>query len=103
MQVTPVHYLFRPDDDAMVRHFATIAGATELPVLIYNVVPWSYLSPQLLTRIIDDVEGVVGVKQSAGDVKLLADLVVMVGGRSRILSAVDALLYPSFVLVPPGQ
>jgi hypothetical protein len=23
---------------------------------IYNVVPWSYLSPQLLTRIIDDVE-----------------------------------------------
>ena len=22
LQVTPVHYLFRPDDDAMVRHFA---------------------------------------------------------------------------------
>lgn len=65
-QVTPVLYLFRPDDDVMVKHFAEIADATELPVMIYDVVPWTYLSPQLLTRIIDEV---IGVKQSAGDVK----------------------------------
>ena len=102
LQVTPVHYLFRPDDDAMVRHFAEIAEATELPVIIYNVVPWTYLSPQLLTRIIDEVPGVIGVKQSAGDLKLLADLLVMAGDRARILSAVDALLYPSFALGSAG-
>ena len=81
LQVTPVHYLFRPDDDAMVRHFAETADATELPVMIYNVVPWTYLSPQLLTRIIDEVPGVIGVKQSAGDVKLLADLLLTAGDR----------------------
>ncbi len=102
LQVTPVHYLFRPDDASMVRHFAEIAAATELPVLIYNVVPWTYLSPQLLTRIIDEVDGVIGVKQSAGDMKLLADLLIMAGDRSRILSAVDALLYPSFSLGAVG-
>ena len=28
LQVTPVHYLFRPDDDAMQRFFAEIAGET---------------------------------------------------------------------------
>ena len=27
LQVTPVHYLFRPNDDMMVRHFETIAEA----------------------------------------------------------------------------
>src|SRR5436309_14013696 len=43
LQVTPVHYLFRPDDVAMQRHFAAIADSTGLPVLIYNVVPWAYL------------------------------------------------------------
>lgn len=102
LQVTPVHYLFRPDDDAMVRHFAEIAVATELPVMIYNVVPWTYLSPELLTRIIDEVPGVIGVKQSAGDMKLLADLLILAGDRSRIMSAVDALLYPSFVLGAVG-
>ena len=88
LQVTPVHYLFRPDDDAMVRHFAETADATELPVMIYNVVPWTYLSPQLLTRIIDEVPGVIGVKQSAGDVKLLADLLLTAGDRFAAPSAI---------------
>jgi 4-hydroxy-tetrahydrodipicolinate synthase len=102
LQVTPVHYLFRPDDDAMVKHFADIAAATELPIVIYNVVPWTYLSPALLTRIIDEVPGVIGVKQSAGDMKLLADLLIMAGDRARIMTAVDALLYPSFALGSVG-
>jgi 4-hydroxy-tetrahydrodipicolinate synthase len=102
LQVTPVHYLFRPDDDAMVRHFETLAARTGLPIIIYNVVPWTYLSPQLLARIIDAVPGVIGVKQSAGDMKLLADLLLRVGDRSRIMSAVDALLYPSFTLGAHG-
>ena len=102
LQVTPVHYLFRPDDDAMVRHFAALARGTGLPIIIYNVVPWTYLSPQLLARILTSVEGVIGVKQSAGDMKLLAYLLLLVGGRAHIMTAVDALLYPSFVLGAHG-
>ena len=102
LQVTPVHYLFRPDDDAMVKHFDTLARGTGLPIIIYNVVPWTYLSPQLLARIIASVPGVIGVKQSAGDMKLLADLLLLVGNGARIMTAVDALLYPSFVLGAHG-
>ncbi len=102
LQVTPPHYLFRPDDDAMLKHFEALAKGTGLPVMIYNVVPWCYLSPQLLTRIIDNVEGVIGVKQSAGDMKMLADLLVLLGNRGRIMSAVDALMYPSFSLGAHG-
>ena len=102
LQVTPPHYLFRPDDDAMLAHFEALAKGTGLPIMIYNVVPWCYLSPQLLTRIIDNVEGVIGVKQSAGDMKMLADLIVLLGNRGRIMSAVDALMYPSFILGSHG-
>jgi len=102
LQVTPVHYLFRPDDDAMVKHFDTLASRTGLPIIIYNVVPWTYLSPALLARIIAAVPGVVGVKQSAGDMKLLADLLLLVKDGARIMTAVDALLYPSFVLGAHG-
>jgi 4-hydroxy-tetrahydrodipicolinate synthase len=102
LQVTPVHYLFRPDDDAMVRHFEALARGTGLPIVIYNVVPWTYLSPRLLARILTSVEGVIGVKQSAGDMKLLADLLLLVGNRARIMTAVDALLYPSFTLGAHG-
>lgn len=102
LQVTPVHYLFRPHDDAMVSFFGDIVEQTELPVMIYNVVPWTYLSPKLLTRIITSVDGVIGVKQSAGDMKMLADLLIDLGDRGRIMTAVDALLYPSFSLGAVG-
>ena len=107
LQVTPVHYVFRPDDESMVKHFAAIAEGSGIPVIIYNVVPWSYLLPPLLARILREVDGVIGVKQSASDMKALADLLLLVeeggmSGRVRILSAVDALLYPSFQLGSDG-
>ena len=103
LQVTPPHYLFRPDDDAMVTHFREIYTACEVPVLIYNVVPWCYLSPDLLLRIMDEVPGVVGVKQSAGDMKLFADLMRRAKPENLIFSAVDALLYPSYQLGARGS
>ena len=62
LQITPVHYLFRPDDDAMLEFYRAAAEQTGLPVIIYNVVPWSYLAPDLLCRILREVPGVIGVK-----------------------------------------
>lgn len=102
LQVTPVHYLFRPDDDAMVEHFRTIAGETGQKIIIYNVVPWTYLSPALLLRIMDEVTEVIGVKQSAGDLKLFADLILDVKPGKLIFSAVDALMYSSYTLGAHG-
>jgi 4-hydroxy-tetrahydrodipicolinate synthase len=87
----------------MLEHFRAIADATGLPIVIYNVVPWRYLSPGLLCRILREVPGVIGVKQSAGDLKLLADLLLAAPAGSRIFSAVDALLYPSFALGAHGS
>jgi 4-hydroxy-tetrahydrodipicolinate synthase len=102
LQVTPVHYLFKPDEQAMVDHFRRMADETGMPIIIYNVVPWSYLSPALLTRIMTEVPLVVGVKQSAGDLKLFADLMMMAPDK-LIYSAVDALMYPSYTLGAHGS
>ncbi len=102
LQVTPVHYLFKPDEEATVRHFRTLSEAVKPPVLIYNVIPWNYLSPALLLRIMREVPGVLGVKQSQGDLKLMADLLLDVPAGKLVFTAVDALLYPSFALGAPG-
>ena len=103
LQVTPVHYLFRPTDDAMVEHFRTMAGETGQNIIIYNVVPWTYLSPALLIRIMREVPEVIGVKQSSGDLKLFADLMLSAPAGKLIFSAIDALLYPSYMLGAPGS
>ncbi len=102
LQITPVHYLFRPDDAHMLEHFRTVADAVRSPIIIYNVVPWCYLSSELLVRIMKRVPRVIGVKQSAGDLKLLADLLLATPRDKRIFSAVDALMYPSFALGAHG-
>jgi len=98
LQVTPVHYLFKPDADATVAHFQEIHDATGIPILIYNVIPWNYLSVDLMLRIMDEVPGVVGMKQSGGDLKSVSDLLLRCKPENLVLSGVDALLYSGFAL-----
>jgi 4-hydroxy-tetrahydrodipicolinate synthase len=47
---------------------------------------------------VKNVDGIMGVKQSAGDLKLVADLVVSIGDSGVVFSATDALMYPSFTI-----
>jgi 4-hydroxy-tetrahydrodipicolinate synthase len=102
LQITPAHYIYKSDDESMLRHFREISEAVETPVLIYNVISWNYLTPALLLRIMREVPNVVGVKQSAGDLKALADLLNACGPQDRIYAAVDSLLYPCMALGAHG-
>ena len=102
LQITPVHYVFKPDEEATYNHFKTLSETTDLPIIVYNVVPWNYISPALLVRMMTEIPNVKGVKQSAGDLKLFADLMITAPKDTMIFSAVDALLYPSFAIGSHG-
>ncbi|MFC3339406.1 dihydrodipicolinate synthase family protein [Paracandidimonas soli] len=103
LQITPVHYIYRNDDDSMIRHFSAIREAVDIPIIIYNVIPWNYLSVNLLLRLMREVPGIFGVKQSASDVKSMADLLLMADPHMRIYAAIDALLYPTLALGAHGS
>jgi len=102
LQVTPVHYLFKPDEQATHNHFKALTEAVDTPVVIYNVVPWNYLNPAQMIRLMKELPGVQGIKQSQGDLKLMADLLLGVPEGCKVFSAVDALLYSSFALGAHG-
>lgn len=102
LQVTPVHYLFKPGLEATIEHFRTIWEETRIPILIYNVIPWNYLSVDDMLAIMDAVPGVVGMKQSSGDLKSLSDLLLRAKPENLVLSGIDALLYPGFSLGAHG-
>jgi 4-hydroxy-tetrahydrodipicolinate synthase len=102
LQATPVHYIYKSDEEAMIRHFRDLYEAAGIPIIVYNVIPWNYLSPKLLLRMMREVPGVIGVKQSAGDLKMLADLLIGARPQDRIYAAIDALLYPSMALGSHG-
>jgi 4-hydroxy-tetrahydrodipicolinate synthase len=102
LQITPVHYLFKPDAEHTIEHFRTIYEETGIPILIYNVIPWNYLSAEMMLRIMREVPGVVGMKQSSGDLKSVSDLLGGVTEDNIVLTGIDALLYPSFALGAHG-
>lgn len=102
LQVTPVHYLFKPGAQATIDHFKAIADSTDIPILIYNVIQWNYLSVDLMLRIMDSVPGVVGMKQSNGDLKSVSDLLTRLKPENIIITGIDAMLYPAFALGAHG-
>lgn len=102
LQITPVHYLFQPDLERTVEHFQAIYEETGIPIIIYNVVPWNYLSVEVMLTIMREVSGVIGMKQSSGDLKSVSDLLASAPEDNIVLTGIDALLYPSFALGAHG-
>ncbi len=102
IQVTPVHYLFRPDEETTIAYYRDIAEATGLPVLIYNVIPFALIPATTVCRTLNEVPGVIGVKQSGGNIHQLADLLHMDPPGGSVFTAVDDLLYPSYLIGARG-
>jgi 4-hydroxy-tetrahydrodipicolinate synthase len=101
LQITPVHYLFNPGPEGAYAYYQEIGRAVGLPIVIYNVVPWNTISPETLLKL-SEIPQVIAVKQSGGDIHKLAELLRSNRGRLQVLTAVDDLLYPSFMLGAQG-
>lgn len=102
LQITPVHYVFSPSPQETVDHYRELGEATDLPIVLYNVVPWALVPIDTIEMIGEQVPWVVSVKQSGGDIHLLADLLHRVRDRFSILAALDDLHYPAFVMGAHG-
>ena len=104
LQVTSVHYLHWPDEAGTLRYFDEIGEAVELPIVLYNVVPWNMIEVPTIMKMADR-GWVVAVKQSGGDILKLADLMQRVhatGSGLRVMSAIDALLFSTFLMGSHG-
>lgn len=103
LQVTPVHYLFQPDAATTVDYYRRICDETGMPVIVYNVIPYALIPATTVLRILDEVPGVVAVKQSGGNIHQLADLLHADPAGGKIFTAVDDLLYPAYLLGAKGS
>ena len=64
--VTP--YYNRPSQAGLEAHFRAVAGATDLPVLLYDIPirTGRKISHEVLVRLADEVPNIVGLKDAAG-------------------------------------
>lgn len=94
LAVTP--YYNRPSQAGLDAHFRAVAGATTLPMLIYDI-PFRTgrkVAHDTMLRLARDVPNIVGVKDAAGDVAGTARLLAEAPGDFDVYSGEDVLNLP---------
>src|SRR5262245_41430984 len=83
--LTPPFY-FRIPDDMLYRHFADVAGADVLPVVVYNnpLYTGNNLSPTLIASLME-LPNVIGLKQSNDDLGQLVEALRLSAQSGRSL------------------
>lgn len=102
LQVPPPHCHFVVAPEVLSRYYRAITDVTGLPLIIYNVIPWAQVAVEALEQLTAENRSIIGVKQSGGNIHALADLLAWRNGHIRVYSAIDDLVYPSFMLGADG-
>ena len=97
LSVTP--YYNKPTPEGLYQHFKAIAGATRLPVVVYNVPgrTGTNVDPATLGRL-STIENIVGVKEASGNIGQMASLFSVVPESFAVLSGDDAITLPLMAL-----
>ncbi len=93
MAVTP--YYSRPSQEGLIAHFSAIAGASDLPVLLYNIPSRTGRRIEVDTlATLAEHPRIVAVKDAVGDLAFTTATRVAVGDRMAIYSGDDVLTLP---------
>ena len=101
LSVTP--YYNKPTPDGLYRHYATIADAADLPIVVYNVPGRTgcNVAPATLARLAE-IPSVVGVKEASGDLGQLCEICRAAPDGFSVLSGDDAATLPLMALGGAG-
>ncbi|MCO6389430.1 4-hydroxy-tetrahydrodipicolinate synthase [Aliihoeflea aestuarii] len=88
--VTP--YYNKPNQRGLYAHFAAVAEAVKLPVIIYNIPPRSVIDmmPETMGRLVKDFANIVGVKDATGKIERVSEQRITCGPDFIQLSGEDA-------------
>ena len=90
--ITP--YFIHPNDAELLEFYTTIAKSTRLPVLLYNNPARTgvNISADFVVRA-SRVDNIVGVKDSSGDMTLMAEYIRRTEGKFSVLAGRDTLIH----------
>ena len=101
LQVAP--YYNKPTQEGLYRHFATIAGSTSLPLILYNIPGRTSveISAATIARLAE-IPNIVGVKDSTLSMNMVSDVKYLCGDEFDILSGDDPMTLPMMALGGTG-
>lgn len=89
-------YYNKPTQEGYYQHFAAVAKATKLPIIVYNVPgrTGGNISPETVARLAADFSNIVAIKEAAGNVAQTAELYRVLPEDFSIYSGDDGLILP---------
>lgn len=101
--ITP--YYNKPTQEGLFRHFQTIAGAVDIPLVLYNVPGRTGVNmlPETVARLAAACANIVGLKDATGNlVQASRTLELIRKNDFTLLSGEDALVYPMLAIGAMG-
>ncbi|MBR1461905.1 MAG: 4-hydroxy-tetrahydrodipicolinate synthase [Prevotella sp.] len=89
-------YYNKPSQEGLYQHFKTIAAATKLPVVLYNVPGRTgiNLKPETTVRLARDCDNIVGIKEASGSLEQVDEIIKNKPKDFDVISGDDALTFP---------
>ena len=89
-------YYNKPTQEGYYQHFAAVAKATTLPIIVYNVPgrTGGNIAPETVARLAADFSNIVAIKEAAGNVAQTAELYRVLPEDFSIYSGDDGLILP---------
>lgn len=94
LSVSP--YYNKPTQEGIFLHFKAIAEASPKPVIIYNVPgrTASNILPATVSRIANEIQNIIGIKEAAGDIVQAMKLISLVPKDFLVISGDDMVTLP---------
>jgi len=89
-------YYNKPSQEGLYQHFRAIAGATSLPVVLYNVPGRTgvNLKAETTVRLAQDCDNIVAIKEASGNLEQVDEIIKNNPDAFEVISGDDALTYP---------
>lgn len=89
-------YYNKPSQEGLYQHFKAIAGATNMPVVLYNVPGRTgvNLKAETTVRLARDCENIVAIKEASGSLEQVDEIIKNKPDGFDVISGDDALTFP---------
>jgi len=102
LSVTPFYN--KPNQRGLLAHYRTVAEASPVPVVMYNVPGRTgvNLSAETTLTLANECPNIIGIKEASGNMHQIMEILRQRPANFRVISGDDALTYPMLTLGADG-
>jgi len=101
LSVTP--YYNKPTQEGLYQHYKAIAGAVQLPIVVYSVQGRTGVNVEPATlRRLAEIDNIIGVKEASGNITQMAQIAATLPEDFTLLSGDDSITLPLMALGGKG-